>query len=130
MGSSPLEFIEVAFDLEHAGLYWQPEIGDEILVKQSKNQISILIDPAGLTPNQLRSRYLWLPSVEQMVVQFESRQAIVAHVGLELDDAALWYRTVIKSQLGEIECKAETMRLAVGFALRDLLLFKGEDSFH
>ncbi len=117
-----LAFPEVALNLELAGLIWQPEIGDEVLSRQDEQRVSILVDPHGMSPRQLREVYLWLPTVEQMVYQFEARQVILEHAGLELSEKQLCYRTVIQSQIGPIEARAETLRTSVGLALRDLLL--------
>lgn len=120
--SSSLEFLNVAEDLEIAGLIWKPEIGDEVWDRSERNMISILVDPQGMSPSELRATYLWLPTVEQMVDQFEARRAIIFHVGLELSESELCYKTVIKASHGPIESKAESMRNAIGIALRDLLL--------
>lgn len=119
---SLLPFLPVAEDLELAGLIWRPEIGDEVSDRRHPDAVSILVDPQGMTPTELRSVYLWLPSVEQMVMQFEARQAILFHAGLEVSDSALYYKTVIKSQLGPIESRAESLRVSLGIALRNLLL--------
>lgn len=115
-------FLEVAEDLELAGLHWMPEIGDEVSDRKHPDTISILVDPQGMTPVELRSSYLWLPTVEQMVTQLEVRQAILFHAGLEMSEAAICYKTVLQSQVGPIESKAATLRLAIGMALRNLLL--------
>ena len=117
-----VHFLEVAEDLELAGLLWKPEIGDEISDRRNRGTISVLVDPHGLTPRELRSTYIWLPTVEQMVFQFEARQAILFHAGLELTDTSLCYKTVIKSPKGPIESRAESLRNSVGIALRNLLL--------
>jgi hypothetical protein len=117
-----MHFLEVAEDLELAGLLWKPEIGDEISDRQKRGSISVLVDPQGLTPGELRSSYIWLPTVEQMVFQFEARQAILFHAGLELTEQSLCYKTVIKSQKGPIESRADSLRASVGLALRSLLL--------
>lgn len=116
------EFLTVAEDLEIAGLVWQPEIGDEVFNRLHGQSISILVDPQGLSPGELRSTYLWLPSVEQMVNQFEARRAIIFHVGLELSESAVYYKTIIKAASLAIESRADTMRSSFGIALRDLLL--------
>jgi len=115
-------FIQIAEHLELAGLIWQPEIGDEVSDRQARENVSILVDPHGMTPLELRDHFLWLPTVEQMVVQFESRQAILFHAGLELTNTSMCYKTVIQSSVGPIESKAESLRAAVGLALRDLLI--------
>ena len=115
-------FLSIAEELELAGLIWKPEIGDEICYRQKKEAISVLVDPQGLSPSELRSTYLWLPSVEQMVWQFEARSAILEHTGLELSHKDLCYKTVIKSSFGEIESKAASLRSSVGLALRSLLI--------
>src|SRR5689334_8302572 len=112
-----LPFLPVAEELEQAGLVWQPEIGDEISLKQDKRSISILVDPQGMTPRELRTTYLWLPTVEQLVSQFEARQAILYHAGLELSKNNLCYKTVIRCTIGNIETQGETLRTSMGIAL-------------
>ncbi|MCO6431922.1 MAG: hypothetical protein J5J00_13770 [Deltaproteobacteria bacterium] len=120
-----LHFLPVAEDLELAGLLWKPEIGDEVADRDKRESISVFVDPQGLTPEQLRGAYLWLPTVEQMVEQLEARQAILFHAGLELSTRSLCYKTVIQSPVGHIETRAESLRISVGIALRDLLLSAG-----
>ena len=117
-----LHFLQVAEDLELAGLLWRPEIGDEISLRSKKESVSVLVDPQGFTPEELRAEYLWLPTVEQMVTQFEVRQAILFHAGLELTEKSLCYKTVIQAPKGPIESCGTTLRLSVGLALRNLLL--------
>ncbi len=115
-------FLELAEDLELAGLIWQPEIGDEIARRRERDRIQILVDSDGMSPDELRSTYLWLPTVEQMVLQFEVRQTVLKHAGLELDEQNFFYRTVLVAPSGAIESKATSLRLSMGFALRNLLL--------
>jgi hypothetical protein len=118
-----LPFFKVAEDLELAGLIWRPEIGDEIAERRSYERVSVLVDPHGMTPTELRALYLWLPTVEQMISQFEARQAILDHLGLELNERAMGYKTVVRAPTGGIiECLAESIRNSVGLALRGLLL--------
>lgn len=123
-----LSFLRVAADLEHAGLVWQPEIGDEVSDRKRKDLVSILVDPHGMTAGELRSTYLWLPTVEQMVHQFEARQAILFHAGLELSQSEFCYKTVIQAPCGAIECTADSLRVAIGKALRDLLMTPAQGS--
>lgn len=115
-------FLSVAEDLELAGLLWRPEIGDEVTDKKEKELISIFVDSQGLSTEELRSSFLWLPTVEQIVMQFEARQAILFHAGFELSEKAMYYKTVIQAPVGHIEKKAESLRLSLGLALRELLL--------
>ena len=115
-------FIQIASHLELAGLVWCPEIGDEVSIRFDPAKVSILVDPQGMTPKELRTTYLWLPTVEQMVQQVESRQAILFHAGLELTNSTFCYKTVLKAQIGPIESTGSSLREAVGLALRDLLL--------
>lgn len=115
-------YIQIAKDLEDAGLFWQPEIGDEILERKTQDTISILVDPLGMTPTTLRATYMWLPTVEQLMLQFEARQAVLFHAGLELTERAYYYKTVIQSPARHIESKAESLRNSLGLALRDLLV--------
>lgn len=121
-------FLEVAKDLELAGLLWRPEIGDEISQRSAEGPVSVLVDTAGMTPGELRSVYLWLPTVEQIVLQFEARQAILFHSGLELSQASLCYKTVLQSNHGLIESSAVSLRSSMGLALRKLLLADGSQS--
>jgi hypothetical protein len=121
-----LEFLGVAKELELAGLAWMPEIGDEVSSRKDNSLISVLVDPDGMTPGELRNQYIWLPTVEQMVLQFEARQAILFHAGLELSPLSLCYKTVIRATHGVIESEAESFRASVGQALRDLLLFQSD----
>lgn len=122
-------FVGIACDLEDAGLVWQPEIGDEVAPRRSLNQVSILVDPQGMGPDQLRNAYLWLPTVEQILLQFEVRQAILFHAGLELGTSALLYKTVIQANGEHIERQAESLRSSLALSLRDLLLANG-DALH
>ena len=125
-----LSFLKVASELETAGLLWKPEIGDEIAPRQAQNTVSILVDPEGMTPRQLRETYLWLPNVEQIVEQIEVRQAILYHTGLELTSGSLLYKTVIRAQLGLIESVAENFRVSLGLALKNLIVGKEETPLH
>jgi hypothetical protein len=120
--SALTRFLHVAEDLDIAGLTWLPEIGDEVADRKRKESISILVDPGGMTPSELRSTYLWLPTVEQLVTQFEARQAILFHAGLEFTEQAYCYKTVLQTHVGPIEATADSLRLALGLALRELLL--------
>ena len=116
------KFVFVAAELENAGLIWQPEIGDEISHREKNDRISILIDPEGMNPKELRQAYLWLPTVEQIVFQFEARQAILFHAGLELSERTFCYKTVIQAPFGPIESSAESLREALAVALKELLM--------
>ena len=116
------KFIYVAQDLEVAGLLWHPEVGDEVADRGGQSPVAILVDPQGMTPDELRSTYLWLPTVEQIILQFEARQAVLFHAGLEFSDTRLCYKTVLQVQNGHIECRADSFRLSLGIALRDLLI--------
>jgi hypothetical protein len=121
---SLLTFLRVAQDLDSAGLLWQPEIGDEISQRSAPEVVSILIDPQGMTPTTLRETFVWLPTVEQLVHQLEARKAILFHAGLELNERALAYKTVVQVGRGQLEATGNTLRDAIGCALRDLLLLE------
>ena len=62
--------------------------------------------------------------MEQLVFQFEARQAILFRAGLELTEDKMHYKTVIQSSANHIEATGETLRVCLGVALRDLLLGK------
>ena len=124
-------FISLAEELESAGLLWRPEIGDEISDRTQPESVSVLVDPQGMTPAELRQYYLWLPSVEQMVLQMEVRQAVLFHAGLELSDISMAYKAVIRTSSGQIESMGKSLRLAVGEALHGLLIGKlGPSGLH
>ncbi len=112
------DYINVSLDLDRSGLVWYPEIGDEVSDRGNLERISILVDPQGLTPTELRQSFIWLPTVEQLVEQFEARQAFIYHVGIT---QTLSYEAVIRTGRGVIETAAPTMRLAFGRALQELL---------
>ncbi len=124
---SSVQFVEIAHHLEDAGLLWKPEIGDEIFNRKGAENVSVLVDTGGLTPPELRDTYIWLPTVEQMVIQIEVRQAILFHAGLELNDHTYCYKTVLQAPQGPIESEALSFRESLGLALRDLLLFRDNE---
>ncbi len=121
------DFISLCYRLDKSGLVWQPEIGDEVVDRTSLDKVSILVDPQGLTPSELRENFLWLPTLEQIIQQFESRQAIVCHAGATND---LSYEVVIKTLTGLIETSARTLRLSLAAALEDLLNNNAVDVIH
>jgi hypothetical protein len=123
-------FLEIATDLELAGLQWTPAIGDEISQRQQPEQISVLVDPQGLSLDELRASFLWLPTVEQMVLQFEARQAILYHAGLNLNHNSMSYSTVIHIADREITTYGSSLRESVGTALRDLLVGSKRAELH
>ena len=110
-------FIPIAAELDIAGLLWQPEIGDEVSTRVNPEHISILVDPQGLRPDELREIYVWLPSVEQMVFQIEARQALLFHAGLEMDPDSFGFKAIIRAREGQIEHSAESLRTALGLSL-------------
>lgn len=125
-----VSFIHIAEDLELAGLVWQPEIGDEVVHREQKELVSILVDPQGMTPKELRTVFVWLPSLEQLVLQVEARQAVLYHAGIEINDANIQYKAVIESTGKKIESHAESLRSALALGLRDLLLRHTKASLH
>lgn len=125
-----LGFIRVAQSLEEVGLIWQPEIGDEVSQRDDKEHISILVDLRSFTPIELRNQFLWLPTVEQMVAQFEARKAILFHAGLEMSERAVCYKSVIQSPRGPIEATGDSLRVCFGLALKELLLGNDASSYH
>jgi hypothetical protein len=132
MGSSLIDtpFITIAGELDCAGLIWQPVIGDEVSFRENPEQISILVDPDGMTPKELRETFIWLPTVEQLVTALEARQAILFHAGLEMGEGLLAYKTVIQCRVGTIESVGDSLRSSVGGGLRDLLYLENRRSFH
>lgn len=123
-------FLTVANSLDGAGLLWQPEIGDEVSERQNIGSISILVDPQGMSPTQLRSTYLWLPTIEQLVTQIEARQAILFHTGLELTSQALAYKSVVQWGSDQFECVGDNLRTSLGLALREILVKNTRGYYH
>ncbi len=121
------EVIPVAVELDRSGLVWHPEIGDEVTQRDHLEKISILVDPNGMSPRELRATFLWLPSVEQLVQQLEARQALIYHAGVT---QTLIYEAVIKTSFGVIEASASTLRVAFSKALRDVILQNSADTVH
>ncbi len=132
MGSTLVDvpFISVAGELDGAGLQWQPAIGDEVTHRENPDQVSILVDPDGMTPKELRETFLWLPTLEQLVTALEARQAILFHAGLEMGTGILTYKTVIQARAGTIESLGDSLRVSVGLGLRDLLHLENRKSLH
>lgn len=118
MATQSGDLILVSLDLDKSGLVWHPEIGDEVTERSDLAKVSILVDPQGLTPRELRENFVWLPTVEQFVHQFEARQALVYHAGVT---TTLAYEAVIRTSGGVIEATAASLRLAFGRALQKLL---------
>jgi hypothetical protein len=118
----PDRLIHVAFDLEQAGLLWHPEIGDEVADREGRPPLSILVDPQGMTPSELRSSFVWIPTVEQLIQQFEVRQAVLFHAGVEMSESSFGYKIVIQASRGHIQSRAESLRVSLGLALRNLLV--------
>lgn len=126
--TSELHFIELSVELEQSGLIWHPEIGDEVIARDKPSRVSILVDPAGMSLKELRINYIWLPTVEQLVNQFEAREALIHHVGINQN---FIYEAVIKTSYGAIiETNAPTIRLVFGAALKDLIKEKTQVSVH
>ena len=124
------KFIYVAQDLETAGLFWHPEVGDEVTDRSLRNPVSILVDPQGLSPDELRSNFIWLPTVEQMIHQCEARQAVLFHAGFEMTGKVCGYKTVIQAPVGHIESCAASFRISLGLALRGLLMNDATSTFN
>ncbi len=121
------DFIPISFDLDRSGLVWHPEIGDEVTERTNVERVSILVDPQGMKPSELRATFVWLPTVEQLVQQLEARQALIYHAGV---NQTLLYEAVIRTSFGVIETKAASLRSAFGQALRDVLLKSSKEVVH
>lgn len=127
MGEISSGFIKVSYELDRSGLIWYPEIGDEVAFRSTPEEISIFVDPQGLTPKELREHFIWLPTTEQLVHQFEARQAVIHHAGL---NQSCIYEAIIKTAEGVIEAAGTTLRLAFGQALYELLNSQKREFVH
>ena len=112
-------FIVLARKLEDSGLYWYPEIGDEVVERTEGASISVLVDSQGLTPGELRTLYLWLPTVEQMLEQIELRSGILFHAGRAAGKTC--YEAMVFFETQSIASKGETLRLALADVLCSLI---------
>ena len=122
-----IEFIPISLELDKSGLVWHPEIGDEVTERENVGKVSILVDPRGMTPVELRSTFVWLPNTEQIVQQLEARQALIYHAGIT---QSLLYETVVRTSFGVIETAANSLRLAFAQALRDVLTKSASEVVH
>ena len=113
------QVIAVSLQLDRAGLVWRPEIGDEISERENLDNISILVDPNGLTPVELRQSYLWLPTVEQLVQQIEAIEAVIRHAGITNQ---FGYEAIVSYGVQEVQATAATLRIALGRALEEVIL--------
>lgn len=121
------DYIDISMELDKVGLIWHPEIGDEISLRGQERQVSILVDPQGLTPRELRDSFVWLPTVEQLVTQIEARQGLIYHAGVT---ETLEYEAIIKFHLGLVEAKASSLRVVFGKALSSILEQKCQTALH
>lgn len=112
------DYIDISYELDKQGLTWNPEIGDEVSLRGSDKSVSILVDPNGMTPSELRESFIWLPNVEQLVSQIESRHGLIFHAGVTEN---LEYEAIIKTQFGLIEAKASSLRVVFGKVLNSLI---------
>jgi len=112
------DYIDISFELDRRGLLWHPEIGDEISLRGNDRNVSILVDPNGMSPLELRQSVIWLPNVEQLVGQIETRQGLIFHAGIT---EGLEYEAIVKCHAGLIEAKANSLRVVFGKVLNSII---------
>lgn len=112
------DYIDISFELDKQGLVWHPEIGDEVSLRGSDKNVSILVDPNGMSPKELRDSFIWLPNVEQLVDQIEARQGLIFHAGIT---EGLEYEAIVKIHFGLIEAKAASLRVVFGKVLNSII---------
>lgn len=121
-------FILLAKELERVGLKWVPEIGDEVSIRDlCDNKISILIDSNGMNLIELRENYIWLPTIEQLLDEIETRGGFLFHSGMELSENNKKYSVVIQTLTDTFTVHHNTLRGALAVALKKLILL-GLDS--
>ena len=120
-------YVGIAIQLERSGLIWHPEIGDEVVERRPDARVSILVDPQGLTPVELRAAYVWLPTVEQLVEQIEERNGLIFHAGVSTSHD---YEAVVKSSIGLIEAQARSLRTVFAKALHALISNSASGAVH
>ncbi|HMO16622.1 MAG TPA: hypothetical protein PKA63_02345 [Oligoflexia bacterium] len=113
-----IDYIDISLELDQKGLVWHPEIGDEISLRGNDRNVSILVDPGGLTPNELRQSFVWLPTVEQLVSQIEARSGLIFHAGVT---ELLEYEAIIRVNEGLVEARAASLREALGKVLTSII---------
>lgn len=117
-------FVPLALQLDEVGLPWIPQVGDEVSQRIEPGEVAILFDNQGLTVEELKKTFIWLPTLEQIVLQLEIRQAVLKHAGLSLDKSNFGYSAVVKHKIGEIRTIAPNLRLALGMTLKEILSFQ------
>lgn len=122
-----LDYIDISIDLDQKGLTWNPEVGDEISLRGNHRNVSILVDPQGLTPGELRESFVWLPTIEQLIAQIESRNGLIFHAGVT---ERLEYDAVIRFQEGLVEARAPSLREAFGKVLSYMICFEITSALH
>ena len=118
------KFLPLALQLDEAGLSWIPQIGDEVSQRVEPGEVAILFDNQGLTIDELKRTFVWLPTLEQIVTQLEIRQAVLKHAGLSLDKSNFGYSAVVKHKIGEIRAIAPNLRIALGMTLKEIITFQ------
>ena len=118
-----INFLSIAQTLENVGLLWQPEVGDEVSLREKGDIVSILVDKTKFSINKLRSTYIWLPNIEQIISQIEARQSFLLHAGLAIDENKICYRTIVQAPETNIQAEADNLRCSLGIALKDLLVW-------
>jgi len=127
-GVEVLDFFNLSSQLEKSGLTWNPEIGDEVADRVTATTL-ILVDNKGLTPNQLRKLFLWLPRLEQMIEQIEARQAIISHFGFSTSLKNSGYLVEIQFRESVLSATHPDSRLAIGLGLLKLLQYINKVNF-
>jgi len=112
------DYIDISFELDRRGLIWEPEVGDEISLRGSDRTVSILVDPNGMSPQELRQSFIWLPNVEQLVGQIEDRHGLIFHAGIT---EGLEYEAIVKCNAGLVEAKADSLRVVFGKVLNSII---------
>ena len=122
-----IEFIPLSVQLDRTGLLWEPEIGDEVTERESLDRVAILVDPQGLSPEELRESFIWLPTIEQLLDQIATRRGVIYHVGLSDE---LVYEAVVKTPTGIFEITCDNLRVALGQTLFQLLEHQLKELIH
>ena len=122
-----MDFIATSVSLDRAGLRWEPEIGDEVTEREALDRVAILVDPQGHSPEELRDSFIWLPTVEQLIDQIGVRGGALYHVGLS---EGCVYEAVVRTSSGVIEVRSESLRVALGQSLIQLLQTQLKELVH
>ena len=77
------------------------------------------VDSLGLTPHELRTLYVWLPTVEQMLQQIEKRSGLLFHAGRGRTSDC--YEAIVFAENEMLKAQGSSLRQALAEVLCTLI---------